>query len=203
MASGPREDYYELLGVPEHVGDDELRRAWRQLAMRWHPDRAGADTTFIFQKLLAAYNVLSDPRQRAAYDKHRGTPPPEPPPPPPVRRRAPGTLIRTLSAPLNALIARRVARRVDDDVIELDVDDETAAEGGMVTISMRVMVRCLACAGGEVGPCHHCDSKREIDDLFAAWLAVPPGVTSGELLRPSALLPGMKPVAFRVRRVAG
>lgn len=197
MASGP-EDLYELLGIPEHATDDELRRAWRQLAMRWHPDRAGNDTTFIFQKLLAAYNVLSDRAQRTAYDRTRGTPKREP-----TRRRAPGTLIRTLSAPLNALIARGVARRAEADMIELDIDDETAAEGGMITISMRVMVRCLACAGGEVGPCHHCDSKREIDDLFAAWLAVPPGVANGEVLRPSALLPGMKPVAFRVRRVAG
>ena len=202
MASGP-EDLYELLGIPEHANDDELRRAWRQLAMRWHPDRAGTDTTFIFQKLLAAYNVLSDRAQRAAYDRKRGTPPkpkPAPPPQAPIRRRAPGTMIRNLSAPLNALIARGVARRAEGDVIELDIDDETAAEGGMITISMRVMVRCLACSSG---PCHHCDSKREIEDLFAAWLAVPPGVDNGELLRPSALLPGMKPVAFRVRRVAG
>jgi len=197
MADGPREDLYELLGIPEHAHDDELRRAWRQLAMRWHPDRAGTDTTFIFQKLLAAYNVLSDPAKRAAYDRTRPRPAPEPPR---VRRRAPGTMIRNLSAPLNALIARRVARRAEDGVIELDIDDETAAEGGMITISMRVMVRCLAFTDG---PCHHCDSKREIDDLFAAWLAVPPGVGAGELLRPSALLPGMKPVAFRVRRVPG
>ncbi|MBA3461191.1 MAG: DnaJ domain-containing protein [Deltaproteobacteria bacterium] len=198
MSSGPQDDYYELLGVPAYASDDELRRAWRQLAMRWHPDRAGTDTTFIFQKLLAAYNVLADAAQRAAYDRTRS-----PVPVAPVRRRAPGTMIRNLSAPLNALIARGVARRADGEVIELDIDDETAAEGGMITISMRVMVRCLACAGGEAAACHHCDSKREIDDLFAAWLAVPPGVGTGELLRPSALLPGMKPVAFRVRRVAG
>ena len=38
------------------------------------------------------------------------------------------------------------------------------------------------------------------DELFSAWLAIPPDVADGTLLRPSALLPGMQPIAFRVRR---
>lgn len=45
-----------------------------------------------------------------------------------------------------------------------------------------------------------CGSKRTIDELFSAWLAVPPGVADGAVLKPSALLPGMiRPVSFRVR----
>ena len=66
------DDYYELLGIAPDADDDELRRVWRQLAKKWHPDRAGTDTTFIFQRLVAAYETLADPVKRAGYDRTRG-----------------------------------------------------------------------------------------------------------------------------------
>jgi len=195
------EDYYAMLGIEPDADDEELRRAWKVLATRWHPDRAGADATFIFQKLLDAYNVLSDPRARAAYDKQLGATRPKPAPAgePPVRRKAPGQLIHRLSAPLDALIARRVARR-DGDVIELVLDDEDVREGGMATISMRVMIHCPACAGSRNLPCDRCASSRMVDDLYAAWIAIPPGIADGTVIVPSAQLPGVvTPVHFRVR----
>lgn len=188
MSSDASDDYYALLGIEPHSDDTELRRAWRRLAMRWHPDRAGADATFVFQKLLAAYNVLSDPDARAAYDRKRRIvrpPPPSEPPPPPPRRRAPGVMIRRLCGPLNALLARGVARQPSDDLVELFLDPQEIAEGGMITISMRVMV-------------HSPGAAQPVEDLFAAWLAVPPDVADGTVLKPSALLPGMRPVSFRV-----
>ena len=73
MGEGPWDDYYALLGVDEDASGAALRHAWRRLAQRWHPDHAGPDTTAIFQKLAAAYAVLSDPIARAAYDRRRGT----------------------------------------------------------------------------------------------------------------------------------
>src|SRR3954471_9293709 len=72
MPVRPSDDYYALLGVEANADDDALRRAWRQLAARWHPDRAGAAATATFQQLSAAYTVLSDPAARAAYDRRRG-----------------------------------------------------------------------------------------------------------------------------------
>jgi DnaJ-class molecular chaperone len=193
------EDYYAVLGIDHDVDDDELKRAWKALATRWHPDRAGPDATFIFQKLLDAYNVLSDPKARAAYDKQLGVTKKPPPSDPPVRRKAPGQLIRRLSAPLDALIARRVAKR-DGDMIELALDEDDVREGGMATISMRVMVHCPACNGARNLPCERCAGHRMIDDLYAAWLAIPPGIADGTILIPSAQLPGVvRPVHFRVR----
>ena len=54
--------------------------------------------------------------------------------------------------------------------------------------------------GDRTGPCAKCGMKRTRDDLYAAWLAVPPDAFDGELLIPSAMLPGMvQPVSFRVR----
>ena len=235
MGAASPDDYYALLGIDAEADDRALRRAWRRLALRWHPDRAGPDATAMFQKILAAYTVLSDPIARAAYDRRRRDASPkraaaaaepadasakraaakprpadassEPAPtdakPAATGRRAPGVLLHRLSGPLNVLLARGVARHAGGDVIELFLDEEEVAEGGMVTISMRVPVRCPACArdvAKAAGPCAACGSTRTIEDLFSAWLAIRPGVADGTILHPSAQLPGMlRPVSFRVR----
>ena len=116
------------------------------------------------------------------------------------RRPAPGVLLRRLSGPLNALFACGVARRAEGDVIELFLDAQEVLEGGMVQISMRVLVRCPACAAHATGSRARCGTRRTVDELFSAWLAVPPGVADGAILTPSALLDGMiRPVSFRVR----
>ena len=86
------------------------------------------------------------------------------------------------------------------DIIELFLNADEASTGGMVTIPMRVPVRCQACGADSSRPCNRCAGKRVVDELFSAWLAVPPGVRDGEILPPSAYLPGMvQRVLFRVR----
>lgn len=194
MSSGWSDDYYGLLGIDPNADGSELRRAWRRLAVRWHPDRAGHAATATFQKIQAAYAVLSDPARRAAYDRARSGAPPSP-----NGRRVPSVMIRRLSGNLKGLLACGFARRAADDVIELFLNAEEASGGGMITIAMRVRARCPACASDAAQSCETCGSTRMIDELFSAWLAVPPGVVDGAALKPSALLPGMVPVSFRVR----
>jgi hypothetical protein len=119
--------------------------------------------------------------------------------PPDVPLSAPGVLLQRLSGPLNALLACGVAQYAEDDVIELFVGEQEAAQGGMITISMRVPVRCPACAGASAS-CARCGMTGAVEELFSAWLAVRPGIATGTVLTPSVLLPGMlQPVAFRVR----
>jgi hypothetical protein len=109
-------------------------------------------------------------------------------------------MLSRLCGPLNALLGRRVARHAGDDVIELVLDAEEAAHGGMVTISMRVLVHCPTCATRPDASCATCGGQRTVEDLFAAWLAIRPGVADGTTVTPSASLPGMvRPVTFRVR----
>lgn len=113
---------------------------------------------------------------------------------------APGVLLRRLSGPLNALLAVGVARRAEGHIIELLVEREEISEGGMVSVSMYVPVHCPVCDATTAGACVRCGGKRTIDELFSAWLAVPPGVAAGTILVPSALLPGMvHPVSFRLQ----
>ena len=94
-----------------------------------------------------------------------------------------------------------VARLDEPGFITLMLRDDEAAQGGMVTISMRVELWCPDCTPERrSGPCARCGGARTVDELFSAWLAVPPGVTAGEVLAPSVELPGMvEPVRFRVR----
>lgn len=69
--------HYEVLGVERAADAGEIRRAFRLLALRWHPDKlqqqgvASAEATARFQELQSAYEVLGDPHERKWYDDHR------------------------------------------------------------------------------------------------------------------------------------
>jgi curved DNA-binding protein len=62
-------DYYEILGVPRDATAEQIRQAYRRLAMRHHPDRGGDDA--LFKEINQAYSVLADPKQRQLYDHPR------------------------------------------------------------------------------------------------------------------------------------
>jgi molecular chaperone DnaJ len=189
------EDYYALLGVDPDVDAGQLRRVWRQLALRWHPDRAGPSATATFQKLSIAYAVLSDPVARAEYDQSRA----KPAAPPPARRPPPDDFLWRICGSFKTLLARGVVRRDEEGVIELFLNRQEAATGGMVAISMRVPVRCLLCRGKSAS-CDRCGGKGAVNQLFSARLGVPPDVPDGTLLDPLDRLSGMvRPVRFRIR----
>ncbi|KAJ2785264.1 Molecular chaperone (DnaJ super) [Coemansia interrupta] len=65
-------DYYSILGVPKSASEDELKKAYRKLALKWHPDRHKDDKTEAekkFKDISEAYEVLSDKSKRQIYDQ--------------------------------------------------------------------------------------------------------------------------------------
>jgi len=63
-------DYYKILGVPRNAAQDEIKRAYRRLARKYHPDVSKeADAEVHFKEVGEAYEVLKDPEKRAAYDQ--------------------------------------------------------------------------------------------------------------------------------------
>merc|ERR1712004_475462 len=66
-------DYYTILGVSRGASDDEIKKAYRKLALKYHPDKnqsPGAEERF--KEIGEAYDVLSDSRKKQIYDQYRG-----------------------------------------------------------------------------------------------------------------------------------
>lgn len=65
---------YEILGVERDASDPEIKKSYRRLALKWHPDKNtdnSEESTRVFTEIQQAYEVLIDPQERAWYDKHR------------------------------------------------------------------------------------------------------------------------------------
>lgn len=67
-----KKDFYEILGINRDASDDEIKKAYRKLAMKYHPDRNPDSKTAEdqFKEVKEAYEVLSDSQKRAAYDQY-------------------------------------------------------------------------------------------------------------------------------------
>ena len=67
-----KRDYYEVLGVPKNASDEDIKKAYRKLAMKHHPDRnqGDAEAEVKFKEAKEAYEMLSDAEKRGAYDQY-------------------------------------------------------------------------------------------------------------------------------------
>lgn len=75
-----KEDFYKLLGVDKNASDAEIKKSYRSMAMKYHPDRNKdnpEEAEVKFKQIKEAYEILSDPKKRAAYDQfgHAGVDP--------------------------------------------------------------------------------------------------------------------------------
>ena len=70
-----KRDYYDVLGLPKNATEEDIKKAYRKLAMKHHPDRNQGDSSAKgseekFKEAKEAYEMLSDAQKRAAYDQY-------------------------------------------------------------------------------------------------------------------------------------
>jgi molecular chaperone DnaJ len=68
-ANSPK-DYYAILGIDENASADEIKKAFKKLAVQHHPDKKGGNKEK-FQEINEAYQVLNDPKKKQQYDMMR------------------------------------------------------------------------------------------------------------------------------------
>jgi molecular chaperone DnaJ/curved DNA-binding protein len=207
-----RKNYYSILGISSEDGPDRIHEAYRDLAKRHHPDRAGVEGTQRFQEVEEAYRTLSDPVRRAAHDRElsRDAPrrrrvEPEPlgdrpsrvPEPEPLRPD-PMSVIRDFDVvrPSVGAVRARFLRNffVEDGIkaekpeglnVEVVLSPEEAIRGGVVAIGVPVFERCPACDGtGRAGttPCVDCRAKGLIEKEAVVGVAVPRPLRDGAIV---------------------
>ncbi len=164
-----KRDYYEILGVERGAGADELKRAYRQLAHKFHPDKNpdDPDAEARFKEASEAYAVLSDPEKRQVYDRlgHAGISGGGDP----FAGFDPfsnfGDLFNEFFG--GDVFGRRQrggAQRGADLRYDLEVDFAVAAQGGEETLRIPRYEACEACAGtgGERETCPACQGQGSI-----------------------------------------
>ena len=148
-------DYYELLGVSRDASEAEIKRAFRQLAMKHHPDRNPGDkgAEERFKVINEAYAILSDPDRRAQYDRFgRADLPPGG-----IDLGGFGDLFEDIFEGFftgGARGARSRIRRGDDLRYDLEITLEEAAKGVETRLMIPRLESCEACKGSGVELIH-------------------------------------------------
>ncbi|HET6280334.1 MAG TPA: DnaJ domain-containing protein [Polyangia bacterium] len=201
-----RADHYAVLGLATAVSVAEIRRAYRQLALRYHPDRAGPNGTAHFQRIAEAYRVLSDPAERSRYDAGRNTYPSTDSPRPVAVQHdfSDGKHIERLCGPLDVLIARSAAAVRVGGGVELYLTTSEARRGGIAAIGMPLRLPCPTC-GGVAAPhevwCVRCEFAGSIVEEVSLRIPIPAQVkdgTSFTLADPMGIMPASLRVRIRV-----
>jgi len=153
-------DYYEILGVARSAGSDDIKRAYRKLALKYHPDRNSHDAQAEkkFKEAAEAYEVLSDPDKRQRYDQYgheglRGSSMHD------FSRMDPGDISSIFGDVFEQLMGGRSAgrrhgrgQRGYDLETPLDITLEDVAHGCERDIEFTRQDHCPACAGSGAKP---------------------------------------------------
>lgn len=166
-----KQDYYEVLGVSRDASDAEIKKAYRRLAMKHHPDRTDGDKASEekFKVATEAYEILSNPQKRQAYDRHghAGVDPN-------AGHGGPGgfgDVFNDIFADIFGAAAgggRRSQPRGADLRYNLELSLEDAVRGTSVTIQVPTWVACTSCEGSgakkgsKPTTCHSCHGNGQI-----------------------------------------
>ena len=175
-------NYYEILGVSSSATPEEIKKAFRTLALKYHPDRNSGDKKAEekFKELAGAYEILSNAEKRREYDEAvagrtpSGTGPRGPfgpggPAPfeSDVESMSIDEILRRFGGIFGGEFGEKIhrsrgaARPGHDAEVELEIDFRTAALGGKVSVSLSGAVPCPRCGGrGAIGEHPECPTCR-------------------------------------------
>ena len=194
--------YYMILGVSRTENPGGIRSAYRDLARKLHPDVAGEKTTRVFQEITEAYDVLSDPKRRRAYNDElqradgRDIVPVTGNWPPP--RRAPVSIFSSAESvrPSFEAMYDRFRRNftgvgipqsegLEALNIEVLLTSEEARHGCVLPIGIPVFQRCPVCGGSGhdwLFPCLACGQQGTIEQEQVVRVPIPPITRSGGIV---------------------
>jgi molecular chaperone DnaJ len=188
------EDHYTLLGLGRDASLDEIKKAYRQLAMRHHPDRTqnNPQDTEIFKAVAVAFATLSNPERRAEYDRLLAA----------AERRAPKTRARRTrtttsdprqqNTPFGDILEEffqgwdRGPLERDDRVLEITLTSQEAKMGVTVPVDIPWKDQCPLCQGSGLAPfsiCSGCRGSGYTHGSRRLTLNIPSGVASGTTQR--------------------
>ena len=188
------EDHYTLLGLGRDASVDEIKKAYRQLAMRHHPDRTqnNPQDTEIFKAVAVAFATLSNPERRAEYDRLLAA----------AERRATKTRTRRTqtttsdrrqqNTPFGDILEEffqgwdRGPLERDDRVLEITLTSQEAKMGVTVPVDIPWKDQCPLCQGSGLAPfsiCSGCRGSGYMHGSRRLTLNIPSGVASGTTQR--------------------
>jgi len=199
MATIEKRDYYEVLGIERGAGIDEIKKAYRKLAVKYHPDKNPNDPTAEakFKEAAEAYGVLSDEEKRAQYDRygHAGT-------------GSFGGFDPNQFADFGDILGdlfgfgdffgtqrRRGgtrAARGNDIRFDLTIDFEDAAFGKEISLNVPRVVQCVTCNGSGAKPgtqpvtCSGCGGRGQVrysQGFFAVQRTCPQCGGAGKVIK--------------------
>ena len=213
-------DYYLVLGISREESPHGVRKAFRDLARRHHPDHAGPGGAPVFRDVVEAYRVLSDPQRRRQYDAEVGSRiAVRTSRHPNVRGEQPVFDTREIFADpssirpaaddlferiLRNFVRRGAAKSERSEPLLCDVvlSSGEARHGGILPLRIPIRAICSACHGvGHVlgFACRRCDATGHAPSEVTIPLEVPPGVHAGTLLELSLDRWGISNLWLRAR----
>ncbi|MCS6914344.1 MAG: molecular chaperone DnaJ [Myxococcales bacterium] len=185
MSIGKR-DYYEVLGVSRDADEGEIKKAYRRMALQYHPDKnpGNKEAEERFKEAAEAYQVLSDPERRRLYDRfgHQG----------PAQAGFSGfsgieDIFSAFADIFGGFSSRRVVPPGDDIHLEMELSFMEAARGLRREVEVERHVRCTTCGGSGCRPgsrpatCRMCGGRGQVAHQQGFFMiATPCGACRGQ-----------------------